>query len=55
MNTMVQAMDWDAVARQEGDALVELSPASVEEVSGGLLWLGVAIGVALLLWPARAS
>ncbi len=52
MNTMVREMNWNAVARQEGDAIVELSSANAEEVSGGWLWW--AIGAAMLLWPTRA-
>ena len=52
MTTMVRGMNWDTVAQQEGEAIVELSSVDVEEVSGGWLWW--AIGAVMLLWPTRA-
>ena len=56
MSAMVREMGWDVVARQEGQAIVDLSSTDVEEVSGGLLWLPIAVGVAIvLLWPEIAE
>lgn len=48
MTAMVREMNWDAVARREGEAIAELSSVDVEDVSGGWFWL---VGLGLLLWP----
>ena len=54
MTTMVRGMNWDTVAQQEGEAIIELSSKDSEDVSGGipLPWL---VGLGLLLWPTSAG
>ena len=56
MSAMVREMGWDVVARQEGDAIIELTSTDVEGVSGGFWWLPIAVRVAFgLLWPEIAE
>jgi len=56
MTAMVRETSWDAVAHQEGEAMIELSSVHVEEVSGGIWWLPIAVRVIIgLLRPGIAE
>lgn len=49
------AINWAAIAMQEGDSISDLSSGEVQQVAGGVWWIAVAIGLAILLWPSTAE